>query len=189
MYKDPRHITGHMGPLPGGLRFREFKVRSFLGEALTLGAVAHEEGDPGVVWRPGGIQRAVLRWDITSTNAGENVKARVTYFDATFGTIVLSVASVPADFYFENGHWEAYDANAATNFTTMQAQINPGNGMGGVSFNRWYEDTINGTLHSESMVTRDTSGRLRYINDLGDLDRDDILESWDPRAEEEYPDP
>lgn len=63
------------------------------------------------------------------------------------------------------------------------------NGQGPRRFKRWYVDDINGTMHPEDEVVRDTQGRLRYIHDLGEPDADDLREAWQIPAEQSPEDP
>lgn len=70
------------------------------------------------------------------------------------------------------------------------AQLHPAeNGHAGVTFERWYEDDILGSIHPESAVMRDEDGLLRRIDDLGERDRDHILADWNFPVENDPPDP
>lgn len=51
-------------------------------------------------------------------------------------------------------------------------------------FEETYEDDILGTLHARPDVTRDIDNKIRRRDDLGELDRDRLLEGWSTRTEE-----
>lgn len=46
-----------------------------------------------------------------------------------------------------------------------------------------YEDAFLGTLHARDEVVRDLDNRIRRRDDLGQVDRDHLLESWSIRTE------
>lgn len=54
---------------------------------------------------------------------------------------------------------------------------------GPVVFEESYDDDILGTPHTRSDMVRDRDGKLRRRDDLGEPDRDHLLEGWQPRVE------
>lgn len=65
----------------------------------------------------------------------------------------------------------------------------PENGQGPARFRRWYVDDVSGAMVSEDHAFRDRYGRLVDIRDHDELARDDYLENWDYRGDDDPPGP
>ena len=65
----------------------------------------------------------------------------------------------------------------------------PENGQGPHRFQRQFLDDITNILTPEDQLARDFNERLRDIHDFDEPDRDEILEHWTFRTEDNPPDP
>lgn len=131
------------------------------------------------------IHGAFIVFDITSGSGGTDVTSRVTYIisECSLGTHTPGDTEVDdlgrtGDFWFENGNFDYYTT------TSGQTQTYPTENVSPQMFQRAYVDDINGLLVRESKVKRDEDNLLRDVEDIGNRDRDRLLQDWKPRIEE-----
>jgi hypothetical protein len=180
-----RDVTTNVFPQPHDghpVGYREFKVVS--GPAQSLGTTYFGDGK---LYHNSTDSNSWVLWDITTQSGGREAVAHATYMNTTIGTPLVDSLGRVADWWFDNGAWMNYNTSRAT-----VVQTYPGDG-GHASpwlFQRWYMDEINGTMHPEFEVVRDSwTHRLRAVHDLDDPATDELRDGWTWPTEETHPEP
>lgn len=181
----PVKMDGTEGGIPGApipCAFREFKCKAG-GDIQGLFDGFYGPG----IWADEDTN-ACIRWDLRPSYNGADVKARTTYVSIVDGSIVndtLAGTGDPGDFWYSNGTWTQYTASGQADLTGSEEQVwPPDNGKhSGVRFERSYTDDITGMMHPESELAFDDEERLRAKNDIGQTDRDTLMESFEPPEE------
>jgi hypothetical protein len=182
---EPTRVDVGTGQTSGiGIPHREFKVIS--GPSPTVAPGYSGDPDHMLFFWEGVNHDCFARWDITSTESGKFVTARITYVHVSGTQDPPGAMSTPtddygntADWYYENGHMQSYDADS-----TMQAQKYPPDNMPGpVRFKRGFLDDVHGTYHPINRISRDYLNRRRRISDHDELDNAEIRARMDFRRE------
>lgn len=162
---------------PYRLPFREAKVNGTSGPAVGASKTIFGLGALFEGFAAG--THSILRMDITSGAGGVRAEARLTWIDTDVDTTIPQDPAIPGlnpiegDLYFDNGTYSAYQGSGIQESGT---QFFPAENSNEVkpTFNKAYVDDILGTLHPRDRVQRDQYNRLRRLDDIDDLDRDDL---------------
>ncbi|MEE8489936.1 MAG: alkaline phosphatase D family protein [Acidimicrobiia bacterium] len=180
----PAAVSGPMPPLPGNLKFREFKTRCIAEQLLANEAEKYggTDGNFGVAWvqDTAAALGGLIIFDITSLNQGKNVSVRALYIDRDTGDPLKNAAGTDGDFYLQNGNWSAFDGSTTGSGTQTYP---PENGQGPIQFRRSFLDDVYGTLDKEHLLMRDFDGRLVHVDRVDEASRDKLLETHEPPVE------
>lgn len=127
---------------------------------------------------------AVLRMDITAGQGGTRATMRLTWTDVDTDLTVISelADAAPGDFYFNNGSFAAYQSSGIQQSGTQFFPPENSNEEK-PTFSKAYIDDVNGTVHPREDIARDDYNRLRRLDDLDAIDRDELKHRHRPRTE------
>lgn len=163
------------------LAFKEAKINGTSGN--SVGQAPQVFGD-GPLFTDNNAKNIVLVLDITAGQGGKRVSMRLTWWRPTVGVILTSspvdtTHQLPGDFYYNNGDWQYYEAGVSgTQFFPAENSNEPK-----PLFGKAYVDDILGTVHTRDRVVRDVNNRLRRLDDLDTIDRDEERLRYRTRGE------
>ena len=175
------------------LNFAEIVVATQPGSGVGQSQTIFGYGNAFEAFDPIGTPDSIVGvWDITSTQAGKSVEGRFRFMKvggSQPGTTMIcgaysSGAGRAGDFYFKNGVWQYYNATNG-----LQTQLYPVDSVAPQDFTGAWVDDITGLLVRENDVIRDEQRRLRDKHDIGDRDRDELLQEWHQPIEQPVRDP